>query len=172
GGGIVSAVRLRVEQTALPGVGVRHDLITEAGRRIGVITHRTGQRDLVLYAEDDPDASIADIPLTTDEAIALADLLGNPLVLGQLSSVEGAPGLRTGQITISADSPYVGRTLGDTRARTRTGASIVAVIRDETVHPSPDPEFRFEAGDILVVIGTQRGIDGVIAILARDDTDV
>lgn len=46
------------------------------------------------------------------------------------------------------------------------------MIRDETVHPSPDPEFRFEAGDILVVIGTQRGIDGVIAILARDDTDV
>ena len=88
-GGIVIAVRVRVEQTALPGVGVRHDLITEAGRRIGVITHRTGQRDLVLYAEDDPDASIADIPLTTDEAIALADLLGNPLVLGQLSSVEG-----------------------------------------------------------------------------------
>ena len=170
---MVIVVRVRIEQTSLPGVGVRHDLLTESGRRIAVVAHRTGQRDLVLYTEDDPDAAIAEIPLTTDEATALADLLGNPVVLGQLASLqERVPGLMSAQIAISADSPYVGRTLGDTRARTRTGVSIVAVIRDQEVYPSPDPGFRLEVGDVLVAIGTQRGIDGIIAILARDDTDV
>ena len=34
------------------------------------------------------------------------------------------------QIPVRADSPYVGRTLGDTKARTLTRCSVVAIIRD------------------------------------------
>ena len=47
--GTLIAVRVRVEQTALPGIGVRHDIVTETGRRIGVVSHRDGRRDLILY---------------------------------------------------------------------------------------------------------------------------
>jgi K+/H+ antiporter YhaU regulatory subunit KhtT len=141
----VAAVRVRVEQTTLPGIGVRHDLITSSGRRIGVVSHRNGRRDLVLYDDDDPDACRADIPLTDDEAEALADILGASLMLGQLSGLrQQAAGLLTEQISIPAGSPYVGRRLGDTKARTRTSASIVAVLREREVIASPDPTFRFE----------------------------
>jgi len=159
-------VRVRVEQTALPGIGVRHDLMTESGRRLGVVSHRNGRRDLVLYDPDDPDACQADIPLTDDEAEALADILGASLLLGQLSGLrEQAAGLLTEQVAIPAASAYVGRKLGDTKARTRTGASIVAVI------VSPEPSFRFAAGDVVVVVGTRQGLDGVTAILADGDPD-
>lgn len=152
----------------LPGIGVRHDLITESGRRVGVVSHRSGRRDLVLYDEDDPDACTADIPLTDDEAEALADILGASLILGQLSGLrEQAAGLLTEQISIPAGTRYVGRQLGDTRARTRTSASIVAILREGQVIVSPDPSFRFEAGDVAVVVGTRQGLDGVIAILAE-----
>lgn len=47
-------VRARVEQTPLPGISVRHDLITSSGRTVGVVSHRSGRRDLVLYDVDDP----------------------------------------------------------------------------------------------------------------------
>ena len=105
--------------------------MTESGRRLGVVSHRNGRRDLVLYDPDDPDACQADIPLTDDEAEALADILGASLMLGQLSGLrEQAAGLLTEQIAIPAGSKYVNRRLGDTRARTRTGASIVAVLRE------------------------------------------
>jgi TrkA domain protein len=161
-----------VEQTALPGIGVRHDLVTGAGRRVGVVTHRNGRRDLALYDPDDPDACIASIPLTDDEAAALADILGASLMLGQLAGLrEQAAGLLTEQISIPAGSPYVGRVLGDTNARTRTSASIVAVLRDREVIASPGPSFRFEAGDVVVVVGTRQGLDGVSAILAGRDPD-
>jgi TrkA domain protein len=161
-----------VEQTTLPGIGVRHDMITESGRRVGVVSHRTGRRDLVLYDDDDPDACTADIPLTDDEAEALADILGASLMLGQLSGLrEQAAGLLTEQVPISAGSPFVGRSLGDTKARTRTSASIVAVLRDREVIASPGPSFRFEAGDVVVVVGTRKGLDGVTAILADGDLD-
>ncbi|MFD1322064.1 cation:proton antiporter regulatory subunit [Micromonospora sonneratiae] len=165
-------MRVRVEQTALPGIGVRHDLLTVSGLRVGVVTHRNGRRDLVLYDQDDPDASVADIPLTDDEAEALADILGASLMLGQLSGLrQQAAGLLTEQISIPAGSSYVGRKLGDTKARTRTGASIVAVLREREVIASPDPTFRFEAGDVVVVVGTRQGLDGVTAILADNDPD-
>jgi TrkA domain protein len=161
-----------VEQTTLPGIGVRHDLVTGSGRRLGVVTHRNGRRDLVLYDRDDPDGCAADIPLTDDEAEALADILGASLMLGQLSGLrQQAAGLLTEQISIPAGSPYVGRRLGDTKARTRTSASIVAVLREREVIASPDPTFRFEAGDVVVVVGTRHGLDGVSKILADDDPD-
>ncbi|MEW2384088.1 cation:proton antiporter regulatory subunit [Micromonospora sp. NPDC047707] len=165
-------MRVRVEQTALPGIGVRHELVTESGRRLGVVTHRNGRRDLVLYDPDDPDSCQADIPLTDDEAEALADILGASLMLGQLSGLrEQAAGLLTEQIAIPAGSSYVGRKLGDTKARTRTGASIVAVLRHGEVIVSPDPSFRFAAGDVVVVVGTRQGLDGVTAIFADGDPD-
>lgn len=146
--------------------------MTESGQRLGVVSHRNGRRDLVLYDPDDPDACQADIPLTDDEAEALADILGASLLLGQLSGLrEQAAGLLTEQVAIPAASPYVGRKLGDTKARTRTGASIVAVLRHGEVIVSPEPSFRFVAGDVVVVVGTRQGLDGVTAILADGDPD-
>ncbi|WBB78205.1 potassium transporter TrkA [Micromonospora sp. WMMD882] len=165
-------MRVRVEQTALPGIGVRHDMMTESGRRLGVVSHRNGRRDLVLYDPDDPDSCQHDIPLTDDEAEALADILGASLMLGQLAGLrDQAAGLLTEQIAIPAGSRYVNRRLGDTKARTRTSASIVAVLRDREVIASPDPAFRFAAGDVVVVVGTRQGLDGVTAILADSDPD-
>jgi len=162
-------VRVRVEQTPLPGIGVRHDLVTSSGRTVGVVSHRNGRRDLVLYDVDDPDACLASIPLTDDEAEALADVLGASLMLGQLAGLrQQAAGLLTEQIALPAGSPFVGRKLGDTGARTRTGASIVAVLRDREVVPSPGPSFGFEANDVVVAVGTRQGLDGLTAILAGD----
>jgi TrkA domain protein len=63
----------------------------------------------------------------------------------------------------------VDRPLGDTRARTRTGASIVAIVRDEEVLASPGPAETLRANDVLVVIGTEDGVRGVETIVARGD---
>lgn len=147
-------------------------MVTTSGRRLGVVSHRSGRRDLVLYDRNDPDAAIATVSLTDDEAEALADILGASLMLGQLSGLrQQAAGLLTEQIAIPAGSHFVGRRLGETQARTRTGASIVAVLREREVIASPSPSFRFEAGDVVVVVGTRQGLDGVTAILADGDLD-
>ncbi len=76
------------------------------------------------------------------------------------------PGLDAGQVEIVAGgSPFVDRPLGDTKARTRTGASIVAIVRDEEVLASPKPDQVLHARDVLVVIGTEQGISGVRRIV-------
>jgi len=61
-------------------------------------------------------------------------------------------------VAVQAASPYADRPLGDARVRTRTGASIVAIVRDEEVLPSPGPADTLHPGDVLVVIGTAEGI--------------
>ncbi|NVI87255.1 cation:proton antiporter regulatory subunit [Actinomadura sp. BRA 177] len=156
-----------VERTALPGIGLQHVMTTGRGRQLGVISHRTGRRDLVIYDKEDPDSCIATVALTAEEANAIAELLGTGRIVEHLAELHRqVEGLITEQYPIAAGSPYDGRPLGDTRARTRTGASIVAVVRDGQVLASPRPDFTFTAGDIIVVVGTGEGTAAVAQILA------
>jgi TrkA domain protein len=45
-----------VQETQLPGVGIRYDFVTKEGDRVGVLVHRSGRRELLLYQRDDPDS--------------------------------------------------------------------------------------------------------------------
>ncbi|WP_127932847.1 cation:proton antiporter regulatory subunit [Nonomuraea polychroma] len=159
---------MEVEQTALPGIGLRHDFTTRAGRRVGVVSHRTGRRDLVIYDEDDPDRACQTVTLNDEEADALAELLGAPRIVQRLNELhQQVEGLVSVQLPIPADSPYAGRPMGEARVRTRTGASIVAVVRAGRVVASPGPDFVFQAGDVVVVVGSQDSTAEVADILAR-----
>ena len=62
---------------------------------------------------------------------------------------------------IDAESPAAGATIGDGMYRTRTGSSIVAIIRDGESIPAPGPEFSMVAGDVIVAVGT---VDGLTAM--------
>lgn len=66
---------VRVEETALPGVGVRYDFLPETGARIGVVVHAEGDRELVVYDRVDADACSLLLRLTDDDARTLAELL-------------------------------------------------------------------------------------------------
>jgi TrkA domain protein len=108
------------------------------------------------------------LTLNADEANGMAELLASTRVVERLGELHRqVEGLVSEQIPIPAGSPYDARTLGDTRARTRTGASIVAVVRGGAVIASPRPDFVFHADDIVVVIGTAEGTAGVARLLAE-----
>jgi TrkA domain protein len=163
-----NVVAVNVEVTPLPGIGVRKDFALPSGRRVGVVTHRDGRIDLIISKSDDPDACLAELPLTAEEAGALANLLGAPQLVAQLTEEHrDMPGIHTRQIPIESGSPYDGRTLGDIALRTRTGVSVVAVMRAGQVHPSPSPDFTLTAGDLMVTVGTSEGLDNAVKILRR-----
>jgi len=56
-------------------------------------------------------------------------------------------------VSLVPNSPLVGQSIGGAGIRTRTGASVVAVIRNGTLHPNPEAAFQFAAGDLIAVIG-------------------
>ncbi|WP_030608919.1 cation:proton antiporter regulatory subunit [Streptomyces sclerotialus] len=150
-------------RTSLPGVGTRYDFTTHAGQRLSVVVHHDGRRFIGFYDADDPDTCRSSVPLEREEATALAHLI-DPVPLDAVRT-DGID-LVTEHIQIGNRSPYGGRLLGDTQARTRTGASIVAVLRRTSAHPSPGPDFRFAIGDTLVAVGTREGVDALAEIIA------
>lgn len=159
---------VNVDVTPLPGIGTRQDFQSRAGRRIGVITYRDGRLELIVSREDDPDTCTVSIPLATEEAGALANLLGAPQLVTQLRKEnEELPGVHTKQLPLTHGSPFDGRTLGDTALRTRTAVSVVAVVRAGTVHPSPRPDFMLGGGDALITVGTSEGLAKAAAVLER-----
>ncbi len=155
-----------VERTTLPGIGLRHTFTSGRGRRVAVISHRSGRRDLVIYDRTDPDSATETVSLSRDEADGLAELLATSRVEERLAELgRQVEGLTSAQIAIRPGSPCAGRALGDTQARSRTGASIVAVVRNGDVIASPRPDFPFAGGDVVVVVGTADGTSAVAEIL-------
>jgi TrkA domain protein len=157
---------MEVNEVLLPGVGLRYEFVNADGDWIGIVARRTGEFELVGYRESDPDACVPLFRLTADEADTVAEILGAPRITERFADLtREIPGLAAVQITVPAGSPHAGQALGHTRARTRTGASIVAIVRGEQVIASPTPTEVLYADDILVVIGTDAGIVGVRQIL-------
>ena len=154
-----------IQETNLPGVGLRHDFTTRAGRQLGVVTHRTGRRDLLVYDREDPDACQEVVQLTDDEADALAELLGAARLVEHLVALQRVEGLAIDWLPIRPGSPYAGEAIADTQARSRTGVSIVAIVRGDGAIPAPTPDQRLEPEDTLVVVGTARGIKDLSKLL-------
>ena len=68
-------------------------------------------------------------------------------------------------LAIRPGSPFADRTIADTQARSRTGVSVVAVLRDGGAIPAPAPDVRLQAGDTLVVVGTPQGVTALSSLL-------
>lgn len=158
---------VRVERTDLAGIGFRDDVITQAGARIGVLTYREGGREVAIFSEDDPDAIAARVSVTAAEADALSELLGQAKTLDFLNGIgDAVAGLYTEHLTLPADSRFIDHELGLTKARTKTGVSIVAIVRESAVLPSPGPSEVLLSDDILVAVGTRKGLDALAVILS------
>ncbi|MFG0319724.1 MAG: NAD-binding protein, partial [Planctomycetota bacterium JB042] len=77
-------------------------------------------------------------------------------------------------LLISGESPVTGRSLGELDLRSRTGVSVVSVVRDgEAIH-GVGPHLRLEPNDVLLVVGLHDAIERCRALLtghAFDDDD-
>jgi TrkA domain protein len=157
---------MEVFETRLPGLGTRYEFQTTSGERIGVLVRRDGRREIALYDVDDPDACAASITLGTAEAATLVDLLGGSRITERLADLRHeVEGLSIEWITMQAGVGLSGRTIADGRIRTATGASVVAVIRDNQSIPGPGPELRFEAGDVVLLMGTADAVQAGARLL-------
>jgi CPA2 family monovalent cation:H+ antiporter-2 len=83
-----------------------------------------------------------DLAISTGEEHQVLDQLRNTV-----------RGLEIAWRRLDADSPLVARTLAEANPRARTGASVIAVIRAQQVLPNPKSGTRFQAGDLIGLLG-------------------
>jgi TrkA domain protein len=79
------------------------------------------------------------------------------------------PGLSSARVSVRPGSPYAGKVLGETRVRTLTGCSIVAVVRGPEIVPGPGPDELLREGDVLVAVGSEAGLEKLSALLSVQD---
>jgi TrkA domain protein len=147
-----------VTETQLPGVGVRHEFSTGAGERVAVLSHRTGRREIAVYDRADPDSCTTVLHLNPDDTRTLAELLGGSPLSEAAAGVQRVAGVALDWIPIRSQSAQADATIGDAQLRTRTGSSVVALIRGDETVPAPGPEMVLEVGDVVVAVGTPEGL--------------
>lgn len=149
-----------VRETQLPGTGVRYDFETREGVRLGVLLHRSGHREFLVYSAEDPDSCLVSVGLDVEDAATIVELMGGSKVVEAVGDAvqQRIQGLAIEWIGVHADSEVAGRSIGDAQLRTRTGASVVAVISGNTTTPSPTPDYVFHPGDTAVAVGTDDGL--------------
>lgn len=157
----------QVTETQLPGVGVRYEFSTTDGEHVGVVFHHSGRREIVVYDPDDPDVARPVMHLSGQDCRTLSELLGATQVSEAVSGAmqQRIEGLAIEWVEVTKSSALAGRTIGDGELRTRTGASVVAVIRGSETEAAPGPEFVLQPDDVVVAVGTSEGLEQLREVL-------
>lgn len=155
-----------VEETPLPGVGVRYSFMTSSGARVSVLHHHSGRHQLFVGDPHDPDASRQVLELDEDDSHVLAELLGASRVVREIDRLQqSVAGLSIEWLRIPEGTRAAGRTIGELEIRSSTGVTVVAAMRAGEALPVPGPDFTIEAGDTLVVMGQAEAIRRADALL-------
>lgn len=158
-----------VRETRLPGVGVRHEFATDDGGAMAVIVHYDGRREIVSYDDkNDPDACHSLVSLSEHDTQTLAEILGVSHVTETVDTVRHSiEHMALEWVQVKAGSPVAGASIGTGEFRTRTGASIVAILRGDVPVPAPDADFVLEAGDMVVAVGAPDGLTSLRSLLGH-----
>jgi len=151
-----------VNETRLPGVGIRFDFRTSDGSKVVVVNHQSGRCEILLCSKDDPDACREVLRLAREDVKSLAETLGQSQVTEEVTSMRlSMQGLTIDWLTVDPASPAAGRTVHEAEHEDEEAASIVAVIRDSATIASPPSGFTLQDGDTAVVVGTPRGVEAL-----------
>jgi TrkA domain protein len=151
-------------------VGVCHTATTEAGQRLGIISHVSGRREIVLYDPDDPDRAARTVSLDPDEAQHIADLLNATVTIDHVTELERrVDGIAAVRIRVPLGSGCHGRPLRDVSVQSGTGFSVVAVIRGGRVTTAPGVDFVLRHDDVVVAVGDSRGVAVLTDILTAGE---
>ncbi|WP_122088852.1 cation:proton antiporter regulatory subunit [Halalkalicoccus subterraneus] len=146
-----------VSETDLPGVGKRFEVALEEGGVAVVVIHNSGRRE--LFYRETPDADSEELLDLTDEESRVVGSILEGAYFQPVRTKSPETTLGEGVIlewyTLDSDDPIVGKTLAETDIRERTGTTIVAIERGEECIASPEADFRLEAGDVAVAVGSR-----------------
>lgn len=79
-----------------------------------------------------------------------------------LEKCEWLPDIEIESFKVLENSYLVGKNITDLQVRKKTGATIIAVRREAKVISNPEPDFRFDPGDIILFTGERKSMNAAI----------
>ncbi|GHE43405.1 cation:proton antiporter regulatory subunit [Sphingobacterium griseoflavum] len=148
-----------VRESELIGIGKKYQIETEAGDNMVVVIHDDGRREL-YRSEDDDNETHCVMTLSDDESRQVAGIIGGLYYKPKaLETMELAlDDLRIEWYKVGASNDGVHKSIGELGVRQRTGASIIAAIREEETIINPGPEYIITPDTTLVVAGKKQNI--------------
>lgn len=159
---------MTVYEADLPGVGKKFEVELEGDRRLVIVIHNTGRREVFVRPDADADAErVFDLSdrLARQVGTILEGAYFQPIRTDTIDTVL-SDDMLIEWVKVADDSPVAGTTLAETRLRQELGVSVIAIQRDDEILTNPGPETRIEANDTLVVLGSQdacRRLDELVA---------
>ena len=77
-------------------------------------------------------------------------------------AVEWLPEMEIEGYRVSGESHLIEKSIAELQVRKKTGVTIIAVRRGPKVHPNPEPDFRFKAGDIILFTGSPENMNAAL----------
>jgi TrkA domain protein len=160
-----------LQETRMPGVGVKYTLRLDGGGRIAVIQHNDGRRELYWFRHAHDDEPRAVIALDDDEARQLGAVIGGayerPKIVEDLEMALGE--LTIEWVPVPDTSPWIGKTLAEAAFRARTGVTVIAILRDPEPVSGAQPQDAVQRGDTLVTVAKAGAYPAFRRSLAGDD---
>lgn len=143
-----------INEQDLPGIGRRYELVLDKGRRLVVVVHHAGRRDLYII-ERGAETPTWSVELTDDQARRLGAVLSGaffkPAVVEEIEDIVGE--FAVDWVTLGPGEAAVGKSIAELQIRRQTGMSVVAIVRGRRTITAPEPDEVLEPGDRLVVVG-------------------
>ncbi|WP_436925334.1 cation:proton antiporter regulatory subunit [Halosimplex amylolyticum] len=161
---------MTVYETEVPGVGRKFELEIDDDRRLVVVIHHDGKREVYLRPSPEADSERL-FTLSGDEARKLGSILDGayfqPVELDDAQVPLGEAIMEWH--TVGADADIVGATLEECAVRQRTGTSLIAIQRGGDTIPNPPADTVIEPGDTVVALGTREEHGDLAALLAAEE---
>lgn len=143
---------MTIREVELPGIGQKYTVETQAKGEVVIVRHRSGKREIYHFGpgQTTPDEVIE---LTDNEAQQIGSILSQTAFEVDPSRELIMKELTIEWLLLPAGHRLTNQNLRDSAIRQQTGASIVAILRNEQAIINPDPDEVLQADDTLVVIG-------------------
>lgn len=148
-----------VRESDLIGIGKKFQIETEAGDNMVVVIHDDGRRELYRHDEEDNETHCV-MTLSDEESRQVAGIIGGLSYKPKaLETIEVAlDDLRIEWYKVEASNDGVDKSIGELGVRQKTGASIIAAIKDSETIINPGPEYVITQGATLVIAGKAKNI--------------
>ncbi len=148
-----------VRESDLIGIGKKYQIESEAGDNVVLVIHDDGKRELYRYDEEENESRCV-MTLSDEESRQIAGIIGGLSYKPKaLETIEVAlDDLRIEWYKVVGTAASINKSIGELEVRQRTGASIIAAIREDDTVINPGPDYIILPHTTLVVAGKRSHI--------------